>query len=82
MTSGVEDPQITTMVSALDIGSIREILFEKVEQLKTNPTEEAYKEVLFQQNKLLETLTARLGDRDETVMQLQEELETYDRIHF
>ena len=50
--------------------------------LKENPTEEAYAEVLLHQNRILETLSVRLGERNETVIQLQDELEAYDRIHF
>lgn len=77
-----DEPVNPTLVSGVDVGSIREILCDKIEILKKDPSEDAYKGVLLQQNLLLETLTIRLGERDETVLQLQEELEAYDRIYF
>ena len=39
-----------------------------------------YKQLLLKQRDIMIALTSRLNERDETIIQLQEELETYDRI--
>lgn len=40
-----------------------------------------YKELLLKQRDIMIALTGRLNERDETIIQLQEELDAYDRIH-
>ena len=40
-----------------------------------------YKQLLVKQKDIMIALTGRLNERDETIIQLQEELDAYDRIH-
>jgi hypothetical protein len=40
-----------------------------------------YKQLLLKQRDIMIALTARLNERDETIIQLQEELDAYERIH-
>ena len=40
-----------------------------------------YKQLLLKQRDIMIALTSRLNERDETIVQLQEELDAYDRIH-
>lgn len=40
-----------------------------------------YKQLLLRQRDIMIALTARLNERDETIIQLQEELDAYDKIH-
>ena len=40
-----------------------------------------YKQLILKQRDIMIALTARLNERDETIIQLQEELDAYDRIH-
>ena len=40
-----------------------------------------YKQLLIKQRDIMIALTSRLNERDETIIQLQEELDAYDRIH-
>lgn len=40
-----------------------------------------YKQLLLKQRDIMIALTSRLNERDETIIQLQEELDAYDRIH-
>lgn len=52
------------------------------EQIEEDKTEvDRYKQLLLKQRDIMVALTARLNERDETIMQLQEELDAYDRIH-
>ena len=39
-----------------------------------------YKQLLLKQRDIMIALTSRLNERDETIIQLQEELDAYDRI--
>ena len=39
------------------------------------------KQLLMKQRDIMIALTSRLNERDETIIQLQEELDAYDRIH-
>ena len=39
-----------------------------------------YKHLLLKQRDIMIALTSRLNERDETIIQLQEELDAYDRI--
>lgn len=41
-----------------------------------------YKHLLLKQRDIMIALTIRLNERDETIIQLQEELDAYDRIHY
>lgn len=41
-----------------------------------------YKQLLLKQRDIMIALTTRLNERDETIIQLQEELDAYDRIHY
>ena len=41
-----------------------------------------YKQLLLKQRDIMIALTTRLNERDETIVQLQEELDAYDRIHY
>ena len=40
-----------------------------------------YKKLLIKQSNIMVALTNRLNERDETIIQLQEELDAYDKIH-
>ena len=40
-----------------------------------------YKQLLLKQRDIMIALTTRLNDRDETILQLQEELDAFERIH-
>jgi len=40
-----------------------------------------YKQLLLKQRDIMIALTTRLNERDETIVQLQEELDAYDRVH-
>lgn len=42
---------------------------------------EHYKHILHEYRDIMSALTSRLNERDETIIQLQEELDAYDRIH-
>ena len=52
------------------------------EQIEEDKVEvDRYKQLLLKQRDIMVALTARLNERDETIIQLQEELDAYDRIH-
>eukprot|EP01022_Parablepharisma_sp_SALTPOND_P019294 TRINITY_DN326_c0_g2_i1.p1 TRINITY_DN326_c0_g2~~TRINITY_DN326_c0_g2_i1.p1 ORF type:complete len:791 (+),score=81.13 TRINITY_DN326_c0_g2_i1:641-3013(+) len=52
------------------------------EQIEEDKAEvDRYKQLLLKQRDIMVALTARLNERDETIIQLQEELDAYDRIH-
>lgn len=52
------------------------------EQIEENKAQaDKYKQLLLKQRDIMIALTARLNERDETILQLQEELDAYDRIH-
>lgn len=57
--------------------------FEKERQQIEEEKEQVdrYKQLLLKQRDIMIALTARLNERDETIIQLQEELDAYDRIH-
>jgi kinesin family protein 3/17 len=57
--------------------------FEKERQLieEDKAQNDRYKQLLLKQRDIMIALTARLNERDETIIQLQEELDAYDRIH-
>jgi hypothetical protein len=68
---------------------IREFYDEKlkdIEQERNQIEEEKtqvdrYKQLLIKQRDIMIALTNRLNERDETIIQLQEELDAYDKIH-
>jgi hypothetical protein len=68
---------------------IREFYDEKLKEIERerNQIEEEktqvdrYKQLLIKQRDIMIALTNRLNERDETIIQLQEELDAYDKIH-
>ena len=53
------------------------------EQLEEDRAQvDQYKHLLLKQRDIMIALTIRLNERDETIVQLQEELDAYDRIHY
>ncbi|KRX02482.1 P-loop containing nucleoside triphosphate hydrolase [Pseudocohnilembus persalinus] len=52
---------------------------EQIEEDKAQV--DRYKQLLLKQRDIMIALTTRLNERDETIIQLQEELDAYDRIH-
>ena len=58
-----------------DLEKERQIIEEDKAQV------DKYKELLLKQRDIMIALTGRLNERDETIIQLQEELDAYDRIH-
>jgi len=68
---------------------IREFYDEKLKEIEQerNQIEEEktqvdrYKQLLIKQRDIMIALTNRLNERDETIIQLQEELDAYDKIH-
>lgn len=52
---------------------------EQIEEDKAQV--DRYKQLLLKQRDIMIALTSRLNERDETIIQLQEELDAYDRIH-
>jgi len=68
---------------------IREYYDEKLKEIeheRNNIEEEKtqvdrYKQLLIKQRDIMIALTNRLNERDETIIQLQEELDAYDKIH-
>ena len=59
----------------LDLEKERQIIEEDKAQVGQ------YKQLLLKQRDIMIALTGRLNERDETIIQLQEELDAYDRIH-
>lgn len=59
----------------LDLEKERQIIEEDKAQV------DQYKQLLLKQRDIMIALTNRLNERDETIVQLQEELDAYDRIH-
>ncbi len=59
----------------LDLEKERQIIEEDKAQV------DKYKQLLLKQRDIMIALTGRLNERDETIIQLQEELDAYDRIH-
>ena len=57
-----------------------EVERQKLEEDKAQVDQ--YKELLLKQRDIMIALTTRLNERDETIVQLQEELDAYDRIHY
>lgn len=68
---------------------IREFYDEKLKEIEKERTQieeeknqvDRYKQLLIKQRDIMIALTNRLNERDETIIQLQEELDAYDKIH-
>ena len=58
-----------------DLEKEREIISEDIAQV------DKYKQLLLKQRDIMIALTGRLNERDETIVQLQEELDAFDRLH-
>lgn len=60
---------------------MQEIEKERVQIEEDKQQVDRYKQLLLKQRDIMIALTSRLNERDETIIQLQEELEAYDRIN-
>ena len=49
--------------------------------INNNEEIERYKELILKQREMMSTLTKKLNDRDETILQLQEDIEVYEKIN-
>ncbi|CAG9315544.1 unnamed protein product [Blepharisma stoltei] len=62
-------------------GRLQEIEQERQQIEEDKAQIDRYKQLLLRQRDIMIALTARLNERDDTIIQLQEELDAYDRIH-
>lgn len=62
-------------------GKLSEIERERAEIDQDKQQVDRYKHILHEYRDIMGALTSRLNERDEQIIQLQEELEAYDRIH-
>ena len=83
-----ETPQFRTLLEEKQklIRMEYEQKLQEMERERTQIEEEKaqvdrYKQLLLKQRDIMIALTSRLNERDETIIQLQEELDAYDRIH-
>lgn len=60
---------------------LSEIEREREEIVQDKQEADKYKHILHGYSNILGAITSRLNERDEQIIQLQEELEAYDRIH-
>ncbi len=60
---------------------LQEIEKERTQIEEDKAQVDRYKQLLLKQRDIMIALTSRLNERDETIIQLQEELDAYDRIH-
>ena len=67
---------------------IRDFYYEKLKEIEKESSQveekaqvDRYKQLLIKQRDIMIALTNRLNERDETIIQLQEELDAYDKIH-
>jgi kinesin family protein 3/17 len=60
---------------------MQEIEKERIQIEEDKQQVDRYKQLLLKQRDIMIALTSRLNERDETIIQLQEELEAYDRIN-
>ena len=60
---------------------LAEVEKERVQVEEERAQVDRYKQLLLKQRDIMIALTSRLNERDETIIQLQEELDAYDRIH-
>ena len=83
-----ETPQFITALEEKQ-KAIRKEYESKLQEIERERTQieedkaqiDRYKQLLLRQRDIMIALTARLNERDETIIQLQEELDAYDRIH-
>ena len=61
-------------------GKLNEIERERNQIEEGKAQVDRYKQLLLKQRDIMIALTSRLNERDETIIQLQEELDAYDRI--
>ena len=62
-------------------GKLSELERERQQIEEDKAQVDRYKQLLLKQRDIMIALTARLNERDETIIQLQEELDAYERIH-
>mmetsp|Transcript_22468 Transcript_22468/g.34745 ORF Transcript_22468/g.34745 Transcript_22468/m.34745 type:complete len:154 (-) Transcript_22468:924-1385(-) len=60
---------------------MQEIEKERVQIEEDKQQVDRYKQLLLKQRDIMIALTGRLNERDETIIQLQEELDAYDRLN-
>lgn len=60
---------------------MQEIEKERIQIEEDKQQVDRYKQLLLKQRDIMIALTGRLNERDETIIQLQEELDAYDRIN-
>jgi chromosome segregation ATPase len=60
---------------------MQEIEKERIQIEEDKQQVDRYKQLLLKQRDIMIALTSRLNERDETIIQLQEELDAYDRIN-
>jgi kinesin family protein 3/17 len=60
---------------------MQEIEKERIQIEEDKQQVDRYKQLLLKQRDIMIALTSRLNERDETIIQLQEELEAYDKIN-
>lgn len=83
-----ETPQFRTLLEEKQ-KLIRQEYEQKLQEMERERTQieedkaqvDRYKQLLLKQRDIMIALTSRLNERDETIIQLQEELDAYDRIH-
>lgn len=83
-----ETPQFITALEEKQ-KAIRKEYESKLQEIERERTQieedkaqiDRYKQLLLRQRDIMIALTVRLNERDETIIQLQEELDAYDRIH-
>ena len=60
---------------------LKELEKERTQIEQDKAQVDKYKQLLLKQRDIMIALTTRLNERDENILQLQEELDAYDRIH-
>lgn len=60
---------------------LKELEKERTQMEQDKAQVDKYKQLLLKQRDIMIALTNRLNERDENILQLQEELDAYDRIH-
>lgn len=60
---------------------MQEIEKERLQIEEDKQQVDRYKQLLLKQRDIMIALTGRLNERDETIIQLQEELDAYDRLN-
>jgi kinesin family protein 3/17 len=62
-------------------GKLQELEKERQQMEESKAEVDKFNQILKKQRDIMIALTAKLNERDETILQLQEELNAYDRIH-